>query len=126
MSYWGKAFVRGGKQHYGGGTVQNLYQEVAIPALARAATLTFRLHIDPDPLPGIPLDHFRVQAQSPNGRLLAELAAYSNNDASPGYALKTLDLSAYRGRTMRVNFQASEGWILPTTFALDEVSLVVR
>lgn len=25
VSYWGKSFVRGGKQHYGGGKVENLY-----------------------------------------------------------------------------------------------------
>jgi predicted dehydrogenase len=25
ISYWGKSFVRGGKQHYGGGKVENLY-----------------------------------------------------------------------------------------------------
>jgi myo-inositol 2-dehydrogenase / D-chiro-inositol 1-dehydrogenase len=34
VSYWGKAFVRGGKQHYGGGKVENLYQAGAVRNIA--------------------------------------------------------------------------------------------
>jgi predicted dehydrogenase len=34
FSYWGKAFVRGGKQHYGGGMVENLYDAGAIRNIA--------------------------------------------------------------------------------------------
>lgn len=29
LNYWGKAFVRGGAKHYGGGTVENLYESGA-------------------------------------------------------------------------------------------------
>ena len=34
VSYWGKAFVRGGKQHYGGGKVANLYESGAVRNIA--------------------------------------------------------------------------------------------
>jgi len=29
INYWGKAYVRGGSKHFGGGTISNLYQEGA-------------------------------------------------------------------------------------------------
>jgi myo-inositol 2-dehydrogenase/D-chiro-inositol 1-dehydrogenase len=35
ISYWGKAYVRGGRQHYAGGTVENLYDAGAIRNIAR-------------------------------------------------------------------------------------------
>jgi predicted dehydrogenase len=34
LSYWGKAFVRGGAQHYGGGKVENLYEAGAVRNIA--------------------------------------------------------------------------------------------
>jgi predicted dehydrogenase len=34
LSYWGKAYVRGGKQHYGGGKVENLYEAGAVRNIA--------------------------------------------------------------------------------------------
>jgi len=34
VSYWGKAYVRGGKQHYAGGRVENLYDAGAIRNIA--------------------------------------------------------------------------------------------
>jgi hypothetical protein len=34
INYWGKAFVRGGKLHYPGGTVENLYEAGAIRNIA--------------------------------------------------------------------------------------------
>ena len=107
-------------------TTQSLYQVVAIPLTTRSATLTFRLHIDSTQLPGIPLDYFQVQLQDARGTLQKELAAYSNTDANTGYALESFDLTEFRGRSFRLSFQASEGWLLHTTFALDNVSLIVK
>jgi predicted dehydrogenase len=34
VNYWGKAFVRGGPKHYGGGDVQNLYEAGAVRNIA--------------------------------------------------------------------------------------------
>ncbi|MEI7902791.1 MAG: hypothetical protein WCK89_21295 [bacterium] len=34
LSYWGKSFVRGGTQHFGGGTVENLYDAGAVRNIA--------------------------------------------------------------------------------------------
>jgi myo-inositol 2-dehydrogenase / D-chiro-inositol 1-dehydrogenase len=34
ISYWGKAYVRGGKQYYNGGTIENLYDDGAIRNIA--------------------------------------------------------------------------------------------
>src|SRR5690606_34294165 len=35
LNYWGRAFVRGGDQHFAGGTVQNLYEAGAVRNIAR-------------------------------------------------------------------------------------------
>jgi Zn-dependent metalloprotease len=103
----------------------NLHQDVAIPP-ARSATLTFRLHVTTNqPLPA-PTDLFRVQVLDRKGTLIKEVAAYSNQDANAGYALETVDLSSFTAQAIRLNFQAAGGWLFKTSFALDEVSLVVR
>jgi hypothetical protein len=34
VSYWGKAYVRGGAQHFGGGPVENLYEAGAVRNIA--------------------------------------------------------------------------------------------
>ena len=107
-------------------SLQNLYQAVAIPATASEALLSFQLHIDTtQPLP-IPLDTLEVQVLSSSGDLLGQLAAFSNADAAPGYQLRSLDLSAYKGQAVRLNFRVAESWLFNSAFALDEVSLLVK
>jgi hypothetical protein len=105
---------------------QNLYQAVAIPVTARSAALDFQLHIETNQMLPVALDEFRVQALTPAGVLLGTLATYSNAEAGTGYQRHSLDLGAYKGRAIRLNFQVAEGWIFYTTFALDDVSLVVN
>ncbi len=34
LSYWGKAYVRGGPQHYAGGKIENLYEAGAVRNIA--------------------------------------------------------------------------------------------
>ena len=107
-------------------SVQNLYQAVAIPATAREALLAFQLHIETTQLLPIPVDFCKVQVLSAAGDQVGELATYSNADAAGGYQLRSLDLAAYKGQAVRLNFQVSEGWLFNSTFALDQVSLTVK
>ena len=102
---------------------QTLYQGVTIPASATAATLTFQLHIDTAETGATAYDFLKVEVLSSTGTVLATLASYSNANAATGYALKSFDLSAYKGQTIRINFRATEDSSLQTSFAVDNVSL---
>ena len=107
-------------------TSQALYQTVTIPASASSATLSFYLHIDTKESGSTAYDTFVPQVLSSTGTLLKSLATYSNTDAVSGYGLKNLDLSAYKGQTVRINFKASEDSSLQTSFVIDNVSLIVK
>ncbi|MGC0416384.1 Zn-dependent metalloprotease [Embleya sp. AB8] len=51
------------------------------------------------------------------------LATYSNVDASSAYVQRTVDVSAYKGQTVTVQFAGSEDSSLATTFLVDDVSI---
>ena len=51
------------------------------------------------------------------------LATYSNTNASSGYVLHTIDLGAYKGQTVQVNFYGVEDGSLQTSFVIDDVSV---
>jgi hypothetical protein len=66
-----------------------------------------------------------VEVRTTGGSLLGTLATYSNlNKGTAGvYSQKTLNMSAYRGQTVRIQFRATTDYSLPTTFRVDDVSL---
>ena len=51
------------------------------------------------------------------------VASYSNLDANSGYAQKSIDLSAYAGKTVTLSFSGTEDAYLQTSFVLDDVAL---
>ncbi|MCL3997185.1 M4 family metallopeptidase [Streptomyces lavenduligriseus] len=51
------------------------------------------------------------------------LATYSNADASSGYVQKTVDLSAYKGKTVKLEFAGTEDAYLPTVFLVDGIAI---
>lgn len=59
------------------------------------------------------------------GTVLSTLATYSNLNAASGYALRSLNLSAYAGQTVTVRFTGTEGSTLQTSFVLDDTALNV-
>ena len=66
-----------------------------------------------------------VEVRNTAGAVLATLATYSNlNRGTAGvYSQKTLDLSAFKGQTVRVTFHATTDVSLTTSFRVDDVSL---
>ena len=54
------------------------------------------------------------------------LATYSNVNAANGYALHTIDLGAYKGQTVQVNFYGVEDGSQQTSFVLDDVSVMTQ
>ncbi len=101
------------------------YQTVSIPTTA-AGTLSFWLNVtSAETTTGTQYDRLLVEVRNTAGTLLATPATYSNlNKAAAGaYTLRTLNLSAYKGQTIRVQFRATTDSSLATTFRVDDASL---
>ncbi|MFI9787072.1 M4 family metallopeptidase [Kitasatospora sp. NPDC051984] len=102
---------------YGSANSETLSQSnIAVPATG-SPRLTFWLKVTTAETGTTPYDTLKVNV---NG---ATLATYSNANASAGYVQKTIDLSAYRGQTVNLQFAGQEDAYLATTFLLDDVSI---
>ncbi|HWT00683.1 MAG TPA: hypothetical protein VN256_10590 [Pyrinomonadaceae bacterium] len=103
------------------------YQEVTIPSDAISADLTFHLRLyTQEGNWNAPNDTMEVQIQDGNGQVLATVAAYSNLDTPVWYERKVVDLSAYKGQTIRVYFLGKSNQdSLQTFFYVDDVTLDV-
>ena len=112
---------------YGSVTTDYVYQDVAIPASATAATFSFWLDVTTtDPNTTTAYDTLKVQVRNTSGTILATLATYSNLNAAGGYAKKSFDLTAYKGQTVRLYFLGVENASYATSFIVDDVSLLVN
>lgn len=110
---------------YGSSHTDYVRQSVTIPSSVSSATLSFYLHIDTAESGSTAYDTMKVQLITASGSYVT-LATYSNADAASGYALHTLDLSAYKGQTVQVNFYGVEDGSLQTSFVVDDVSLTTQ
>jgi hypothetical protein len=71
-------------------------------------------------------DTLTVSLTDASGGLLRSFHTYSNLDASAGYVYfqHSFDVSAYAGRTVRVQFDSYQDSTNATVFLLDDVSLI--
>jgi subtilisin family serine protease len=112
---------------YGSANTDFLYQQVAIPSTGTTATLTFYLKIDTaETTTTTAYDTLTVTVRDANNAVLRTLATYSNLNRTAGYVVRTFDLSAYRGRTVRVYFSGREDSTLQTSFAIDDAALRIQ
>ncbi len=118
----GKAWLGG----YGTPHTDRIWQEVALPAAATAISLTFFLHIDTEEPSTNPNDKLRIRVRAPNGQFLGALKTFSNLNAAPGYILHSLDLTQFKGRTVRLEFEVQEDNGSITSFVIDDLALVVE
>lgn len=101
------------------------YQTVAIPTSA-TGTLTFWLNVTSnETTTTTQYDKLFVEVRSTSGTLLATLATYSNlNKGTAGvYSQKSLNMAAYKGQTVRVQFRSTTDISLTSTFRVDDASL---
>ena len=101
------------------------YQTVSIPNTA-AGTLTFWLNVtSSETTTTVQYDKLFVEVRNTSGTLLATLATYSNlNKAAAGaYTLRTLNMAAYKGQTVRVQFRSTMDSSITSTFRVDDASL---
>jgi hypothetical protein len=110
---------------YGSAHTDTVAQTVSIPAGKSSATLSFYLHIDTaETTTSSAYDTLKVQVVS--GGTTTTLATYSNLNKNTGYALKSVNLNAYIGKTVTVQFVGSEDSSLQTSFVIDDVSLAAQ
>jgi Zn-dependent metalloprotease len=103
---------------YGTTHTDSITQSVTIPGGTRA-TLTYYVHIGTSEPTTVARDTMTVRAGS------KVLQTLSNRDAAGGYALKTVDLSAYLGQTISLSFTGVENSSRPTSFVVDDTSVVI-
>ncbi len=124
----GQPAYEGAKAAWLGGngktTTETLYQTVTIPSTETSATLSFYLHIDTKETGTTVYDKLAVQVRNASGTVLGTLATYSNVQGASGYQLRTFNLSAYKGQTIRIHFNMTEDASLATNFLVDKVSLL--
>ncbi|NKZ05265.1 M4 family metallopeptidase [Actinomadura latina] len=102
---------------YGSSHTDSATQSVTIPSGCNA-TLTFYVHIDTQETTGVTAyDNFTVKIGG------STVAAFSNLDANSGYVQKSIDASAYAGRTVTLSFSGTEDSALYTSFVLDDVAV---
>jgi hypothetical protein len=118
-----KAWLNG----YGAVHTDTLYQQLAIPSTASAASLAFWLRVDSSETTTTSVyDTLKVQVRSSTGAVLATLATYSNLNKGTSFLQKSFDLTAYKGQTVRIYFEGVEDSTVQTSFVIDDVSLTVQ
>lgn len=108
---------------YGSVHVDDLYQDVTIPANPCTASLNFMLKITTNELSRAPAnDILAVNVTSSTGTI-TNLGSYSNKNKSAGYVQKTFNLLPYKGQTIRLQFHEIENASNATNFFIDNVTI---
>ena len=107
---------------YGSTSTDSLQQNVTIPSTATSATLSFYLKVSSSETTTTSA-YDTLKAQVISGSTTTTLATYSNLNKGSSYVLKSLDLSAYKGKTVTVKFLGNEDASLATSFFLDDTSV---
>jgi hypothetical protein len=100
---------------------------VTIPANAISVTLSFWLNITSQETENVAYDVMNVSLLPSSGGSVP-VVSYSNLNKDPGagnpyYSQRSFDLTAFRGQTLKVYFDATTDPALITTFRIDDISL---
>lgn len=110
---------------YGNSHQDLVRQTIAIPSGKSSATLEFYVHIDS--LEGRTTAYDLLNIWVLNGAgVSTRLATYSNKDAGPGWAVKRLNMSAFIGQTVTLQFFGTEDGSLSTSFMIDDVAVTTQ
>jgi hypothetical protein len=115
-----KAWLNG----YGTTSTDYAYQQVTIPSNACSANLKVWMKITTsETTTSTAYDKLAIQIRNSSGTLLATPATYSNLNKGTTYVERTVDLAAYKGQTIRIQFNGTEDSSLATSFFLDDASV---
>ena len=110
---------------YGVSHTDNLCREITIPASATIASISFFLHISTEEQTTTgAFDTLKVQVRRPSNSVLQTLATFSNLQAKPGFELRTYNLTAFKGQTVKFCLSAKEDAGSFTSFVVDDFSFV--
>ncbi|WP_010148035.1 S8 family serine peptidase [Serinicoccus profundi] len=105
---------------YGQTRTEAITQQVTVPS--SGATLDFYLRVvTAETTTSTAYDRMQVQAVA--GGSTTTLGTWSNLNASSGYVLRSVNLSAFAGQSITLRFVGSEDSTLATSFLVDDVSL---
>ncbi|MGH3507768.1 MAG: M4 family metallopeptidase [Nocardioidaceae bacterium] len=108
---------------YGTTHTDTLSQNVTVPA-ASSATLTFYLKVTSSETTTTTVyDRLRIQVVS--GGTTSTLRTYSNLNKGTAYVLRSVDVSAFVGKTVTFKFLGTEDSSLATSFRIDDTSLTL-
>ncbi len=106
---------------YGSTHTDTLAQTVTVPAAA-SASLSFHLYVSSqETTASTAYDTLRVQATT--GGVTSTLATYSNLDKGSSFVQRTLNMSAFTGKSVTLTFTGTEDSSLATSFVIDDTSL---
>ncbi|OFI39987.1 peptidase S8 [Arthrobacter sp. SW1] len=108
---------------WGQSSSYTLDQKVTVPTGTGAGTLSFFLRILSDEGTTTAYDTLKVQVI--DGSTTTTLATYSNKEKGSSYVQRTVDLSAYKGKTVTLRFLGAEDYSYATTFQIDDTSVTV-
>ncbi len=111
---------------YGEPHTDRLWQQVTIPNAGNTISLTFFLHIDTEESNHQAYDKLWLRIRGTNGQILQTLKIFSNQQAAPGFVLQSFNLTAYKGRTIRIDLEAVEDNGSVTSFVVDDFAIVVE
>ena len=119
--------VHGGQYAaYLGGAIDaedRIYQAVTLSSDAISPTLTFWHKIATTDTIFYPYDTLSCVIWDTNGNVLGSCGNFSNVDRSVDWLQSSVDLSAYKGRVVRIGFTSYNNSLYPTQFFIDDVSL---
>jgi Zn-dependent metalloprotease len=104
---------------YGTTHTDTLSQAFTVPS--GSPSLRFYNYIATNEVGSTAYDRLTVQVVS--GGVTTTLATYSNVNATSGYVLRTLSLSAYAGKSVTLKFTGTEDYSAATSFLIDDVSV---
>ena len=104
---------------YGSTHTDTLSQAFTVPA--GSPSLRFYNSISTNEVGSTAYDKLTVQVVS--GSTTTTLATYSNVNATSGYVLRTLSLSAFAGKSVTLKFTGTEDSSAATNFLVDDVSV---
>ncbi|WEN14189.1 Ig-like domain-containing protein [Rhodanobacter sp. AS-Z3] len=110
---------------YGSSHTDYVRQAISIPVGVAHATLSFFLHVDTAETGSKAYDTLQVQLITSTGKTI-NLASYSNVDAASGFQQRTINLDAYKGQAIQINFYGKEDSSQQTSFVIDDVGVVAQ
>ncbi|HYF96190.1 MAG TPA: S8 family serine peptidase [Symbiobacteriaceae bacterium] len=100
--------------------LDSISQTVTIPP---NGVLTYWWYMSTSESPAVAYDYFRVRLYNSLGAFVTTLKTRSNRDLRNAWRQETINLSAWAGQTLRLEFSVSTDSTLTTSFWLDDVAL---